>query len=501
MKYLATFIKNNNFYNFCLTEFLSVCELYGIKNVKYNHDTFSYDIIKEPYLEISFDDIENPLTCQKLIDRATLLKSIIKIYGEGETLDEVILDIEKNNKEEIKKEQDCSKSFRFDIDFRGLSETRKKEIEMINNFDKFPMKGKVNIQNAERIFILFRNVIENQKTKEIIKTKYFFGRQISGKDDKKLRFYTKYDLVRRKYIGPTSTDHVLSFLMTNFAQVKEGQMVIDPFVGTGSLLIPPSLYKAICFGCDLDVRVLRGYSVGYTRKSEEDKTPEKMKGNIFSNFDDYNLTRPQIIRQDINKSGLKKGNNLFDAIICDPPYGWRAMVRKTGLSVNKKEKREKRLELKRNKKKNNNNNEEEIDDEKEKKNENNNNNNEKKEDNNNIECNDEDNNNNNNVINIENEDMDYNYCDNNGEKRMFLPTSHCSVNNIFDGLINFALNNLRIGGFLVCLFPVKKEKGEEELANHPINFPRPPQFKLLSACENINSRLRSRWCLVYKKIN
>ena len=109
MKYLATFIKNNNFYNFCLTEFLSVCELYGIKNVKYNHDTFSYDIIKEPYLEISFDDIENPLICQKLIDRATLLKSIIKIYGEGETLDEVILDIDKNNKEEIKKEQDSSK--------------------------------------------------------------------------------------------------------------------------------------------------------------------------------------------------------------------------------------------------------------------------------------------------------------------------------------------------------------------------------------------------------
>ena len=504
MKYLATFIKNNNFYNFCLAEFLSVCEIYGIKNVKYNKNIFSYDIIKEPYLEISFDDIENPLICQKLIDRATLLKSIIKIYGEGDTLDEVISDIEKNNKEEIKKEQESSKSFRFDLDFRGLSEKRKVQIEMINKFDQFPMKGKVNIENAERIFILFRNVVENQKTKKIIHTKYFFGKLISGKDDKKLRFYTKYDLVHRKYIGPTSTDHLLSFLMTNFAQVKEGQMVIDPFVGTGSLLIPPSIYKAICFGCDLDVRVLRGYSVGYTRKSEEDKTPEKMKGNIFSNFDDYNLIRPQIIRQDINKSGFKKNNNLFDAIICDPPYGWRAMVRKTGLSENKKEKREKRLELKRNKK--NNNKDENDEDEKEKNIENikNNDNIEEsdKNENNNIENNNnEDNKNiNDNVINIENEDMDYNYCDKNGEKTMFLPTSHCSINNIFDGLINFALNNLKIGGFLVCLFPVKKEKGEEELSNHPINFPRPPQFKLLYACENINSRLRSRWCLVYKKI-
>ena len=351
MKYLATFIKNNNFYNFCLTEFLSVCELYGVKNVKYNHDTFSYDINKEPYLEISFDDIENPEICQKLIDRAALLKSIIKVYGEGDTLDEVLLDIDKNSKDEIKLEQESLQTFRFDIDFRGLSEKRKVQVDMINKFDKFPMKGKVDIQNAERIFIIFRNVIENQKNKTVESTKYFFGRQIAAKDDKKMRFHTKYDLIHRKYIGPTSTDHLLSFLMTNFAQVKEGQMVIDPFVGTGSLLIPPSVYKAICFGCDLDVRVLRGYSVGYTRKSEEDKTPEKMKGDIFSNFDDYNLERPQIIRQDINKSGFRKKNFLFDAIICDPPYGWRAGVRKTGLSTYKKEKREKRLEVIRNQKK------------------------------------------------------------------------------------------------------------------------------------------------------
>ena len=32
-------------------------------------------------------------------------------------------------------------------------------------------------------------------------------------------------------------------------------------------------------------------------------------------------------------------NYLFDAIIWDPPYGWRAGVIKAGLSTNKKEKR------------------------------------------------------------------------------------------------------------------------------------------------------------------
>ena len=473
MNYLATFIKNNNFYNFCLPELLSVCDIYNIKNFTFNKDTFSYDIQKEPYLKFYFDDIENSDGCQKLIERATLLKSIIKIYGEGDNMDEVINYIEKNNKDEFKKESESLDSFRFDIDFRGLSETREKELEMINKFDKFNFKAKVNIKNPKRIFVIFRNTVENQKTKEIISTKYFFGKQLSGKDEKELRFYTKFVLTKRKYIGPTATDHLLSFLMANFAQIKEGQIIIDPFVGTGSLLIPPSYFKAQCFGCDLDVRVLRGYSVGYTRKSEDDKTPQKMQGNIFSNFDDYNFPRPQIIRQDINKPAFRKQNFLFDAIICDPPYGWRAGVRKTGLSDTKKEKREKRLEQKRKNKKEND---------------------DTKEDNNND-------NNKNEIINAENEDMDYNYVVVNGEKNMFLPTSHTSVNDIFNGLISFALDNLKKGGFLVCLFPVRKEKEEEDLVNHPINFPRHPQFKLIHACENINSRLRSRWCLTYQKIS
>ncbi len=486
MKYLATFIFNNNFYNFCLPELISIAELYNLKNFTYNKDTFSYNIQKEPYITISFDGVENPDLCKKLIERCTLLKNIIKVYGEGSSMDEAIDDIEKNNMKEFKDEVESLKSFRFDIDFRGKCETRDIELEMINKFDKFGFKAKVDIKNAERIFVIFRNSVENQKTKEIISTKYYFGIEMAGKDEKKLHFYTKYVLTKRKYIGPTATDHLLSFLMANFAQIKEGQMVIDPFVGTGSLLIPPSHYKALCFGCDLDVRVLRGYSVGYTRKSEEDKTPQKKQGNIFSNFDDYNFPRPQIIRQDINKPAFRKKNLFFDAIICDPPYGWRAGVRKTGLTSNKKEKREKRLEKKRQKNKDKNKENNDIKDDKDDKDN-------KDDDNNNDNENDKD--------DINNEDMNFFYFEKDGEKKMFLPTSHTSVNNIFDGLINFAIDNLKIGGFLVCLFPVRKEKEEEDLVNHPINFPMHPQFKLVQACENINSRLRSRWCLTYRKIS
>ncbi len=42
--------------------------------------------------------------------------------------------------------------------------------------------------------------------------------------------------------------------------------MLDPFVGTGSLLIPPSHFGALCFGHDLDSRVIHGSGVGNINK-------------------------------------------------------------------------------------------------------------------------------------------------------------------------------------------------------------------------------------------
>ena len=48
--------------------------------------------------------------------------------------------------------------------------------------------------------------------------------------------------------------------------MQSGNMIFDPFVGSGSLLIPPSHYGAICLGGDLDPRVLHGFGVGKINK-------------------------------------------------------------------------------------------------------------------------------------------------------------------------------------------------------------------------------------------
>ncbi|KAG8061196.1 hypothetical protein GUJ93_ZPchr0003g16917 [Zizania palustris] len=101
-------------------------------------------------------------------------------------------------------------------------------------------------------------------------------------------------------------------------QARPGKLVYDPFVGTGSILVAAAHYGAMTMGADIDIRVvLDGHG------------PDC---NIWSNFEQYKLPEPLcVLRADNNvppwRSGLKE---IFDAIICDPPYGVRAGGRKSG---------------------------------------------------------------------------------------------------------------------------------------------------------------------------
>jgi len=126
-----------------------------------------------------------------------------------------------------------------------------------------------------------------------------------------------YNLKQRKYLGPTSMDADLSFIMTNLGQVRAGGIAFDPFVGTGSILLSCAVQGAYCVGTDIDVRILRG------RSREE---------NIFTNFEQFGLPRPELIRSDnaVYDRHFRTDHCLYDAIICDPPYGIRAGARKSG---------------------------------------------------------------------------------------------------------------------------------------------------------------------------
>lgn len=51
-------------------------------------------------------------------------------------------------------------------------------------------------------------------------------------------------------------DPQLSILMANQAQVKNGDIVLDPFVGSGSILITASMFGGYTLGTDIDYLML-----------------------------------------------------------------------------------------------------------------------------------------------------------------------------------------------------------------------------------------------------
>lgn len=63
---------------------------------------------------------------------------------------------------------------------------------------------------------------------------FVFNTQIADGQRELIR---SYSVKNRHFIGNTSMDAGLSFIMANHAMVKENDLVFDPFVGTGRFIL------------------------------------------------------------------------------------------------------------------------------------------------------------------------------------------------------------------------------------------------------------------------
>ena len=64
--------------------------------------------------------------------------------------------------------------------------------------------------------------------------------------------HTAYNLRDRVYIGNTTMDPQLALIMANVARVGRGSHVLDPFAGTGGVLLAAAHYGAVCYGLEID---------------------------------------------------------------------------------------------------------------------------------------------------------------------------------------------------------------------------------------------------------
>jgi tRNA (guanine10-N2)-methyltransferase len=318
-KFLCSIISKPRLQEFSIHELISLSSLFNISpdqlfssynlnlstGEKYSQH-FTPLISQNPFLELNLSE---PL-CKKIASRSVSIERFSFLISSGSSLSTLIHNTISRHNSDLKVKQliseNSSFAFRFDTYHGKISQSQKQEI--IDAFASVGFNGAVELNTPQRTFIV-----------SVCKENFYFSLEVAKSKVKRAHFYSKYNLPDREYLGPTTTDLDLAMLMVNQAQVVQDSFVLDPFVGTGGILLAASIFKPFCFGGDIDMRVLKGLSVGRSTKGTQ--------ADIFTNFRNYGFQVPEIFRCDNSNPCFKK-EGFFDAIICDPPYGVRAGSRK-----------------------------------------------------------------------------------------------------------------------------------------------------------------------------
>ena len=102
---------------------------------------------------------------------------------------------------------------------------------------------------------------------------------------------------KRPFFYPGSMNPKLARCMVNLSRIKEGQLLLDPFCGTGGILIEAGLIGCKLVGCDIYWKMQNGTAI---------------------NLDHYGITDYRTFHLDVR--ALKMYEKV-DSVVTDPPYG------------------------------------------------------------------------------------------------------------------------------------------------------------------------------------
>ena len=102
---------------------------------------------------------------------------------------------------------------------------------------------------------------------------------------------------KRPFFHPGCMSPKLARCMVNLARVKEGDLVLDPFCGTGGILIEAGLVGCKVVGCDIDWRMKKGTAINLE----------------YAGVTDYKTHVVDVRELEMYEE--------VDAVVTDPPYG------------------------------------------------------------------------------------------------------------------------------------------------------------------------------------
>ncbi|MEM2420064.1 MAG: DNA methyltransferase [Candidatus Bathyarchaeia archaeon] len=150
-------------------------------------------------------------------------------------------------------------------------------------------KAKVNLQEPQKTF-----------TGILTDNKLVFGLKLSDVPPKP---FMERRPKKRPFFHPSAMPPKLARVMVNLARPKVGELVFDPFCGTGSMLIEAALIGCRVLGADIQRRMVKGSR---------------------TNLAYFGITPEGLIVADAKNPPVK----AVDCVVADPPYGKSATTLK-----------------------------------------------------------------------------------------------------------------------------------------------------------------------------
>ncbi|EZA60985.1 tRNA (guanine(10)-N2)-methyltransferase homolog [Ooceraea biroi] len=276
---------------------------------------------EHPYWIVDLPD-ENVV--HQIASRAVSLRFCLELWAQGKENK----DLHQSLKAYVTENSDTvagdKRPFKIVVETFCKHFSQREKVDKIESFSYLPLEGPVKLKNPDitLYYIEYYGLNPNDIPEEPYE--HFFGKWIA---DGQRELIQRLSLKTRKFIGNTSMDPQLSLIMANQAQVRNGDLVYDPFVGTGSLLIAASHFGGYTFGTDIDYLMLHGR----TRPTRISQKMREKDESIAANMHQYGMSSYYIdvVVADFSYP-LWRPNLRIDAIITDPPYGIREATERIG---------------------------------------------------------------------------------------------------------------------------------------------------------------------------
>ncbi len=203
----------------------------------------------KPWLILNLDSDSQ---AKKILSRSVATKYCIQLWGDGGSFKELHENLKKCNLEELMAPFK-DKSFKMEVESFMKKSPLSERLEKIEQFSYLPLSGPVKLKDPDLVLSCLEFYGLDQNNLADHPCRVFFGRFVGeGRRD----LVTRLSIKKRRFIGNTTMDPQLSLLMANLACVKEGDLAMDPFVGTGSLSLACAQFGARCLGGDIDFLML-----------------------------------------------------------------------------------------------------------------------------------------------------------------------------------------------------------------------------------------------------